>query len=41
MTMAGLHEYLFKEKFEGAHRARVDVQALKRCCLELMRRDML
>jgi DNA polymerase-3 subunit alpha len=41
MTMAGLHEYLFGEKFDGAHRARVDVQALKRCCLELMRRDML
>jgi DNA polymerase-3 subunit alpha len=41
LTMAGLHEYLFGEKFEGAHRARVDVQALKRCCMEMMRRDLL
>jgi hypothetical protein len=27
--------------FEGAHRARVDVEALVRCCVELVKRDVL
>lgn len=30
-----LHEHLFGEKFEGAHRARADVDALARCFLEM------
>jgi DNA polymerase-3 subunit epsilon len=35
LNLQGLHEHLFKEKFANAHRARNDVQALLRCCVEL------
>jgi len=38
LSLSALHEYLFKEKFAGAHRARVDVEALARCMVELRKR---
>lgn len=38
LNLQGLHEYLFKEKFSGAHRARADVVALARCVVELRKR---
>ncbi len=41
LSMSALHAMLFDEPFDGAHRARVDVQAMKRCCVELHRREML
>jgi len=37
LSLGALHEHLFGEKFAGAHRARVDVEALTRCFLELRR----
>lgn len=40
LNLSALHEHLFGEKFSGAHRARVDVQALVRCCVELRKRDL-
>lgn len=41
LTLSKLHEYLFNEPFNGAHRAKVDVMALKRCCEELYKRDVI
>lgn len=41
LTLSALHEYLFGEKFTGAHRARVDVSALARCFMELRKRKLL
>ena len=41
LTLSDLHEYLFKKKFEGAHRARADVEALARCVIELRKRGEL
>ncbi len=41
MTLSDLHEFLVGMKFEGAHRAKVDVAALIRCVGELVRREML
>lgn len=41
LKMAQLYENLFGEGFPDAHRARNDVQALRRICVELYRRDML
>lgn len=38
LSLSALHEELFGEPFAGAHRARVDVQALTRCFLELVKR---
>lgn len=38
MTLAALHEYLFKKPFEGAHRAKADVDALVRIVTK-MRKD--
>lgn len=35
MTLTQLHEHLFGEPFKNAHRARVDVEALTRCCGKL------
>ena len=40
LNLQALHEYLFGEGFEGAHGAVVDVDALKKCVLELMERGM-
>lgn len=41
LKLAQLYEHLFGETFPDAHRARNDVQALRRVCVELYRRDML
>lgn len=38
LNLQGLHEYLFNEKFEGHHRARPDVEALERICIEMFKR---
>lgn len=38
LSLNELHEYLFGEPFKGAHRAKVDVQALYRCYVELIKR---
>lgn len=38
LNLSALHEHLFGEPFTGAHRARVDVQALTRCYVELRNR---
>ncbi len=35
LSLSALHEHLFGEAFKGAHRARVDVDALARCFFEL------
>ena len=35
LSLSNLHEKLFGEKFEGAHRAGVDVRALAKCYIEL------
>lgn len=40
LKLTDLHEHLFGEKFEGAHRAKVDVFATCRCYTELVRRGM-
>jgi DNA polymerase III alpha subunit (gram-positive type) len=39
LNLSALHEMLFGEKFEGAHRAKVDVMATMRCAVELHRRS--
>ena len=41
LSLSALHEELFGEVFSGAHRARVDVEALTRCYLELVKRGEL
>ena len=41
LKLSELHELLFKEKFAGAHRAKVDVQALIRCCAELHKQGVI
>lgn len=38
LSLSALHEHLFGEVFEGAHRARQDVEALTRCFVELRKR---
>lgn len=38
LALGDLHEHLLGKKFEGAHRARADVEALLRCLVELCRR---
>ena len=38
LKLTDLHEYLFGEPFKGAHRAKVDVEALTRCYRELIKR---
>ncbi len=37
LSLTSLHDHLFGEKFEDAHRAKNDVSALVRCCVELHR----
>jgi hypothetical protein len=39
--MSALHQHLFGEPFEGAHRAKQDTLALLRCCVELLHKGML
>lgn len=38
LTLSALYELLFKEKFEGAHRAKADAEALIRVVVELRKR---
>lgn len=40
MNLSALHEHLTGEKFEGAHRAKVDVEALARCACKLFAMEM-
>ena len=40
MTLSELYQHLFGDSFAGAHRARRDVEALVRCCVELKKRDL-
>lgn len=37
-SLSNLHEHLFNQHFAGSHRARADVMALARCCIELYKR---
>lgn len=41
LSMNALHQELFGEPFTGAHRAKADVAALLRCCVELHKRDII
>jgi len=41
LSLSMLHKELFGEEFAGSHRARVDVEALCRCCVELRKREMI
>lgn len=41
LSLSAMHEHLFAAPFAGAHRAREDVQALLRCCVELRRQDQI
>lgn len=41
LNLSALHQHFFDEPFDGAHRAKVDVMALLRCCKELVKRDLL
>ena len=41
LKLGQLYDYLFGETFPDAHRAKNDVQALRRVCVELFRREML
>jgi DNA polymerase III alpha subunit (gram-positive type) len=41
LSMTQLYEILFNEKFEGAHRAKVDVMAMLRCCTKLFEMGVL
>lgn len=41
LSLTDLHMLLFNEKFQDAHKADIDAQALIRCCVELYKRGML
>jgi DNA polymerase-3 subunit alpha len=41
LSLTKLHEHLFGMAFTDAHRAKHDVQALIRCCVELYKRGLL
>lgn len=41
MNLSGLHEHLFGEPFAGAHRAKIDVDALMRCSVKLVKMGVL
>jgi DNA polymerase III epsilon subunit-like protein len=41
LSMAKLYEYLLNDTFQGAHRAEVDVAALLRCLVEMVKRGWL
>jgi DNA polymerase III alpha subunit (gram-positive type) len=41
LSLSNLHQELFGEPFEGAHRAKADVKALLRCCVELWKKGIL
>lgn len=41
LNLNKLHNELFKEDFENAHRARNDVKALTKCCVELHKQGII
>jgi DNA polymerase-3 subunit epsilon len=41
LSLSALHQELFGVPFAGSHRAKADVAALVRCCVELRKRDMI
>ncbi len=41
LRLGDLHSELFGEAFEGSHRAKVDVDAMKRCFVELAKRGII
>lgn len=41
LSLGALHETLFGEPHQDAHRARTDVMAMVRCCVELKKRNEL
>jgi len=42
LNLMNLHKHLFNgEEFENAHRAKTDVDALTRCCVELYKRGVI
>lgn len=41
LKLGELYQYLFQEKFKGAHRAMFDVKALAKCIEELTKRGLL
>lgn len=41
LSLGALYELLFSEAFPDAHRAKNDVMALKRCFLELIKREVI
>lgn len=41
LNLSALYEYLFDERFVGAHRGRQDVDALTRCFVELWNRNII
>lgn len=41
LSLSALHEHLFGVTFDGAHRARADVEALARIVVELKRQEMI
>jgi len=41
LSLSELHKLLFGAPHAGAHRAKADVDALLRCCVELTKRDIL
>lgn len=41
LSLSLLHQELFGEPFAGSHRAKADVAALTRCCVELRKREMI
>jgi hypothetical protein len=41
LSLQNLHKHLFGENFDEAHRAKVDVEALVRCCVELRKREVI
>lgn len=41
LSLTDLHLHLFGKAFDDAHRAKHDVHALLRCCVELKRQDLI
>jgi DNA polymerase III subunit epsilon len=41
LSLSEMYQWLFNEKFDDAHRAKPDVMALVRCCVELRKKELL
>ena len=41
LSMSKLYDYLFHETFEGAHRAMVDIEALTKCFVKLVKEKII